>query len=71
MLGVELIEPGKNEPATQFAITLVKRALRAGIILLADSPTANVLSFTPPFSISDEEIAFAAAWLERALAQGA
>ncbi|MEQ1851445.1 MAG: aspartate aminotransferase family protein [Chthoniobacteraceae bacterium] len=54
-------------PATELAISLVKRALRDGIILLADSPTANVLSFTPPFSISDEEIAFAVEWLRRAL----
>jgi 4-aminobutyrate aminotransferase-like enzyme len=69
MLGVELIEPGKSAPATELAISVVKRALKDGLILLADSPTSNVLSFTPPFCISDEEIAFAAAWLEMALAQ--
>lgn len=69
MLGVELTEPGKSTPATALALSLVKRALRDGILLLADSPTANVLSFTPPFCISDGEIAFAAAWLEQALEQ--
>ena len=67
MLGVELTEPGKNTPATSLALSLVKQALRDGIILLADSPTANVLSFTPAFCISDEEIAFAASWMEGAL----
>ena len=46
-----------------------KRALRDGIILLADSPTANVLSFMPSFGILDDEIRFVASWLEAALAQ--
>ena len=68
MLGVELIEQD-GRPATGLAVSLVKRALRDGLILLADSPTSNVLSFTPAFCISDEEIAFAVAWLEKALAQ--
>jgi len=68
MLGVEIVEPGKNAPATDIAISLVKRALRDGLILLADSPTSNVLSFTPPFCISDDEIAFAVSWLDAALA---
>jgi 4-aminobutyrate aminotransferase-like enzyme len=67
MLGIEIVESGKNVPATEFAISLVKRALRDGLILLADSPTANVLSFTPPFCISDAEIAFAVSWLDAAL----
>ncbi len=37
---------------------LVKRALRDGLILLQSGPLGNVLAFTPPFAISDEEIAF-------------
>ena len=69
MLGVELVEPGKSAPATQRAISLLQRALKDGLILLADSPSSNVLSFTPPFCISDGEIAFAVSWLERSLAQ--
>ena len=54
---VELDEEGA------FAIALVKQALNAGILILADSPTSNVLSFTPAFGISDEEIAFTTDWL--------
>ncbi len=54
MLGVE----------TSLAIEIVKHALRDGLLLLADSPTANVLSFTPPFAIGDEEIAFLATRLQ-------
>ena len=37
---------------------LVKRALRDGLILLQSGPAGNILAFTPPFAISDEEIAF-------------
>jgi len=38
------------------------------VILLADSPTGNVLSFAPPFAISDEEIAFVAERMQKYLA---
>ena len=63
MLGVELIHPSINpsQPATALAIAIIKAALRDGLLLLADSPTSNVLSLTPPFTISDDEIAFTAA----------
>ena len=56
MLGVEMADAA-------VAIAIVKRALRDGIVLLADAPAGNVLSFAPPFAIGDEEIAFAAAKL--------
>jgi 4-aminobutyrate aminotransferase-like enzyme len=41
----------------------VKRALHDGVLLLADGPESNILSFSPPFGISDEEIAFVGAKL--------
>jgi len=47
---------------------LVKQALRDGLILLQSGPAGNVLSFTPPFAISDEEIAFTVQRLEEYLA---
>ena len=47
---------------------LVKRALRDGLILLQSGPAGNVLAFTPPFDITDEEIAFTAARLGEYLA---
>jgi 4-aminobutyrate aminotransferase-like enzyme len=55
---------------TELAIAVVKRFLAEGILLLADSPMSNVLSFAPPFAISDEEIAFVGEKLQRALASG-
>ncbi len=66
LLGMELVKPD-GEPDGEGAIALVKDALRHGILLLADSPHANVLSFTPSFFIHDEEIAFTVAWLRKAL----
>jgi len=40
---------------------LLARLLQKGLIFLADGPGGNVLSFTPPFIISEEEIDFALA----------
>ena len=56
MLGVEVANAA-------LAVQIVKRALCDGILILADAPAGDVLSFAPPFAISDEEIAFAAAKL--------
>lgn len=46
---------------------IVKRALRRGLIFLQSGPAGNVLAFTPPFAISDEEIAFTAAAVQEEL----
>ena len=46
---------------------LVKRALRDGLILLQSGPQGNVLAFTPPFAISDEEIDFTVRKIEEYL----
>ena len=51
MLGIELANADR-------AIAIVKAALRAGLLLLADGPASNVLSLAPPFAIDDAEIAF-------------
>jgi 4-aminobutyrate aminotransferase-like enzyme len=66
MLGVEVVLPD-GKPDGTGAIALVQRGLEDGLIFLADSPTNNVLSFTPAFEISDEEIAFVADWLRKQL----
>ena len=59
MLGAELVK-ANGDPDTVRAFAIVKAALRAGIILLADGPDSNVLSFSPPFTIDDTEIGFVA-----------
>jgi 4-aminobutyrate aminotransferase-like enzyme len=66
MLGVEIVT-SNGEPDGTTAIGLVQDALRNGILLLADSPHGNVLSFTPPFTISQEEIQHVLQWLGNAL----
>ncbi len=62
MLGMELVKPD-GQPDGERAIRIIQRALRAGIVMLADSPSANVLSFMPPFTITDGEIDFVVEWL--------
>jgi 4-aminobutyrate aminotransferase-like enzyme len=57
MLGMEIVNPD-GSPDGDYAVHLMKEALKAGLILLSDSPESNVLSFAPPFEISDEEIGF-------------
>ena len=66
MLGIELLK-ADGSPDTDRAIGIVQRALRAGIIMLADSPTSNVLSFMPPFSITNDELDFVVQWLGKEL----
>jgi 4-aminobutyrate aminotransferase-like enzyme len=66
MLGVELVQQD-GQPFTALAVAIIKGALRDGLILLADSPTGHVLSLTPPFTISDEEIAFVSSRLQEYL----
>lgn len=67
MLGLEIIS-SNGAPDTALAISTIQRALADGLILLADGPASNVLSFTPPFPIADEEIDFLAARLRDYLA---
>ena len=66
MLGVELLK-ADGSPDTERAVCIIQRALKAGIIMLADSPTANVLSFMPPFSIASDEVEFVVHWLANEL----
>ncbi|MBV9658058.1 MAG: aminotransferase class III-fold pyridoxal phosphate-dependent enzyme [Verrucomicrobia bacterium] len=63
MLGVELDAAGGGD----LAVRVVKRALRDGVLLLAGGPAGNVLSFTPPFGLADDEIAFVGARLQEYL----
>jgi len=58
MWGVELQEN---------AGSLLARLLQKGLLFLADGPGGNVLSFTPPFIVTEEEIDFALAAIEEVL----
>jgi 4-aminobutyrate aminotransferase-like enzyme len=57
MIGLELVDSNGNPDGVR-ATKIAKRALAEGLILLGGGPENNVLSFTPPFCISGEEIDF-------------
>lgn len=57
MLGVELIKPD-GSPFGALSGAIMRRGLQDGLILLGGGPAGNVLSFSPPFSLDDTEIAF-------------
>lgn len=65
-LGVELVRRD-GSPHGALGVAIMKRALRDGLILLPESPHANVLSLCPPFAITDPEIAYVAAHLQEYL----
>jgi len=65
MLGLEVVDAqGKPDPAR--AGGFIESLLAKGVIILSGSPERNTLSFTPPFDLSAEEIAF----VGKALMQG-
>lgn len=66
MLGIELVDAA-GDPNRTLALAVLKASLRHGVILLSDSPDGNVLAFAPPFTISDEEIAFVTTRLQEYL----
>ena len=66
MRGIELV-CADGSPDAALAAGIVTQSLKDGLLLLAGSPTGNVLSLTPPFAISREEIAFATAKIQEYL----
>jgi len=58
MAGVEL-KNHDGTPATDRAFAVIKEMLRRGFILLPEGEHANVISFTPPLTISRSELAAA------------
>ncbi len=66
MAGVELRLPG-GVPATLVALRVIKAMLAAGFILLPEGPHANVISFTPPLTITRPQLARTVRALVRAL----
>ena len=64
MAGVELILPG-GKPATALALTAIKTLLHRGYIFLPEGEHGNVISFTPPLTITKAQLANAV----RALAE--
>jgi 4-aminobutyrate aminotransferase-like enzyme len=62
LLGVELVKPD-GSPHGALAAGIMRRGLQDGLILLGGGPGGAVLSFAPPFGVSDLEVDFLAAKL--------
>jgi 4-aminobutyrate aminotransferase-like enzyme len=67
MVGVELILPN-GKPATEAALTAIKKLLQRGYIFLPEGEHGNVISFTPPLTISKVQLTKAVAELKKVLA---
>jgi 4-aminobutyrate aminotransferase-like enzyme len=67
MAGIELTLPG-GKPATQLALGVIKKLLHRGYIFLPEAEHANVISLTPPLTISRWQLAAAVAELQKVLA---
>jgi 4-aminobutyrate aminotransferase-like enzyme len=54
-------------PATEEALRLIKTMLCAGFILLPEGEHSNVISFTPPLTISEAQLKTTVSALKKAL----
>jgi 4-aminobutyrate aminotransferase-like enzyme len=68
MLGLE-IRDDRDQPATREVVEVVKRLLQRGFILLPEGEHANVISFTPPLTITRPQLTTALTALERTLSE--
>jgi 4-aminobutyrate aminotransferase-like enzyme len=66
MVGLELCLPG-GVPATIVSLRIVKDMIKRGFILLPEGAHGNVISLTPPLTISRSQLAAAVEALQRSL----
>ena len=66
MAGVELNLPD-GKPATVTALAAIKKLLHRGYIFLPEGEHGNVISFTPPLTITRAQLTKAVAALEKVL----
>ena len=67
MVGVELVLPN-GKPAMEIALDAIKKLLQHGYIFLPEGEHANVISFTPPLTISKAQLTKAVTDLKVVLA---
>jgi 4-aminobutyrate aminotransferase-like enzyme len=68
MVGAELCLPNRL-PATIAAIRIIKEMLYRGFIMLPEGKHANVISFTPPLTITKNELRATVRMLRKILSQ--
>ena len=66
MAGLELILPD-GKPAMQISLNVIKSLLHRGYIFLPEGEHANIISFTPPLTITKPQLAKAVAALAEVL----
>ena len=66
MVGVELTLPD-GKPATEVALNAIKTLLHRGYIFLPEGEHGNIISFTPPLTITQAQLAKAVSALEEVL----
>ena len=66
MAGLELSNPD-GSPATEISLRVIKKLLHRGYIFLPEGELANVISFTPPLTISESQLRRAVRALRKAL----
>jgi 4-aminobutyrate aminotransferase-like enzyme len=66
MAGIEFSNPD-GSPATELSLHVIKKLLQRGFIFLPEGEHANVISFTPPLTISEAQLRRAVAALQKAL----
>lgn len=70
MIGVELVRDlGSGDPAPELVGRVVVESLRRGVLVLGGGVHGNVLSLSPPFVISEQQLEAAMGVLERAFEQ--
>ena len=63
MAGVAICDY-RDQPTTEVALALIKKMLRRGFILLPEGEHSNVVSFTPPLTISAAQLRASVAALQ-------
>ena len=60
MWGMEIVKSNEliDEPDKNKAIMIMKKALKNGLILLTSGVNSNVITFTPPYIITEQQIKF-------------
>lgn len=66
MTGLELRQPD-GSPATTEALRVIKRMLRRGFILLPEGEHGNVISLTPPLTITEAQLRTTVSELQKTL----
>ena len=56
MLGVEIVAPETGRPDPKTAWSIVVQSLKRGIILLVSGMEGNVISLTPPLTITESQL---------------